>query len=419
MGPGFAILARDGSRPEPGSGIMLGPTRGARGRSTPMPHLARHSLPLLALLASGCAVLRPGAPPPTDSSGAERFSVRDLIEGEEEPTEEPGRETSSPTDAGPLAEAPEPAKPAPNGSDSIVLGLPEVPPEAVDAAAGSARPEEAEPKRLVRGSSLLGRAAEDHVRVRAGSVRDFLVDPASGAVAAVLTGPGAGVEGDWIRVLLYDSLKWEGGGSAKVIVSASESGAARRDLVADLFDVQEPVRIVGEVLDVEQHGPGYLDSAVVMVRDADNLHHRLALGPASLTLPALPTLGKGDAITAEGVVTRDSRGRLVIVSSLVHTDATLTLRDERGQMNWNELTSRLLSARRAIGGSLATSGAEAVPIADWLCDWRRGRVTHLLVKVGEAERAVPWERLRPGVEGWSTVLGLDSIEELPVFVEDE
>lgn len=381
-----------------------------------MPLLARTPLLALALAASGCAVLRPAAPPPSDTSEADRFSVQRLLE------EEPGPEVASFPWQDQVAQELDSDGARPSEAEAIVLGLPDGAPQAMDAAAEAPNPNEstrgATPSRLVRGSSLFGRVAEDHVRVRAGSVLDFLVDPRTGEFAAVLTGSDDDAEPQWRRVLLYESLKWNGDGTASVIVSATEAGPARRDLVVELFEVQDPIVVEGQVMDVQEHGPGYLESAVVMVKDDDNLRHRLAIGPASLALPSFPSLSRGDRVRAEGVLTRDSRGRLVIVSRFEHPDATLRLRDENGAMLWDALTAGLVSAEAFPRATVTTADREEAPVVDWLCDWSRGAVTHVLVRVGETERAVAWERLNRTSAGWETGAETESLAALPEFVED-
>ncbi|MEX1025718.1 MAG: hypothetical protein WD226_11650 [Planctomycetota bacterium] len=440
-----------------------------------MSSFARYlALGTLVLAATGCASwLRPIAPPRNGPSHeGDRQSVRELLTGseslperaeaprgeapgaepldeeppdEEPPDEEPPDEEHE-RDAPPQAAAtdassksgaasPEPRldegateAPAPPSTANEAGGPPNsgssaerrrVPEKEARLAVGdpiTARakvptvPERA--SRLLLGDRLIGVEACDARGVQAGFVRDLLIERNTGDVVAALT---HSEEADGVlRLLLFRGIRWDEDAAAVVVAPAE----LREPEWLDLFELQESREISGLVVDVELIVKSEQTTLSVLLRNPENLLHRVAITPGELALRALPELQPGLEVYATGVETRDDRGKLFLPNSLRIGSLTLPLRDATGTVEWNALAARFVSAAAFARDEIRPAEGPPLAVSGWVLDWRAGRVTHLLAQYEGAPRALSLLSLTRVDGGWKANLGLEALGTLPVFVTD-
>ena len=189
-----------------------------------------------------------------------------------------------------------------------------------------------------------------------GTLQNLILDPRDGdVVGAVLLPP----EPDAKRRFLStrDLLRRTAGGG--LVLSAS--GAATVD-VAELFAAEDIVPIRGEVTSLERKGPE--GSALLKVRDAENLLHRIRVAAPDLVLAQLPGFTVGSEIEAEGAATRDAEGKVWIAANLKLGNQAVQIRDASGALLWKELSAKMLPARDLLGKEVFHGQAKHA-IAGW------------------------------------------------------
>jgi len=311
-------------------------------------------------------------------------------------TADAGRTPARPrAEASGAPERPEERSGTPALSQTEVSGAPERPEERSTPGLGHAR--------LLRGEWLLNAAVDDPVGGRRGTVHDVLLDAATGRVLGLLLAfPG---DEDAPRLVDYGDLGWPAPDAAFVLSLSTGAGEGLHDGLdpAAVFDGKDTAVVEGEIVQVQSEGPAPSCPAIFKVHDSENLLHRVLVGAAGFVERALPGLKVGEPVKVEGILTRDTKGKLWIASAIVQGEQSLRLRDPRGSLTLVDLTRGLLSVRDLSAVSIRTSDARTLPVDGWVLDREAGCASFVSVGVDGVERAVAWGELERGPGGVWTV----------------
>lgn len=251
------------------------------------------------------------------------------------------------------------------------------------------------PARYQAANAVLDADFTDAGGVSLGTLEDLWVQAVSGEVAGVVVAPLAD-RAEAPLVAAYDALVWKWNGAASptpVAASAAEAFFETRDY-SELFADQELSGVEGEITQVDTLSVGGTRALVLKVRDEDNLLHRVFVEPAHLVSRLVAALEVGRPVRAEGVLTRDGSGKLLIASALGREERTLTIRGPAGAVRWDALAEPFQSARDLLGRSVRLTDGSDVAVLGWLLDWAAGTLAYLVVDVDGVERALPWSRVR-------------------------
>lgn len=254
---------------------------------------------------------------------------------------------------------------------------------------------DAEPPKLRAARRVLDTALTDSEGAPLGTLEDLWIVATSGDVAGVVVAPPADREEATI-VAAYGALTWKRDGAAAlapVTASAAAEFFETRDY-SELFVDQAASAVDGEITQIDSLAIGASQAFILKVRDEDNLLHRVFVEPAHLVARIVTALEVGGSVQAEGVLTRDGTGKLLIAGALGRGERTLTFRGPGGAIRWDALAEPFQSARDLLGRSVRLTDGTEVPIHGWLLDWASGRVVFLVVDVDGVERALPWSRVR-------------------------
>ncbi len=257
------------------------------------------------------------------------------------------------------------------------------------------------PRALVPGDVLLGAPIAADGGAVLGAVRDALIDPATGAVSALLVAPAA----DAPPVLVaWDAVVGLETEPAARLVLAPNAGLD--DPHTRLFDGRAPETVRGRVTGVELVGAGAAPpSAIVKVHDdATNLLHRALVAAASLVLPDAAAL-EGGTVEVTGLLTRDERGKLWVASAITRNGERVAVRSETGAVRWAELAQRAARASGLAGREIATPDGPPLVVRGWRIDPATGAVAELIVEDRGARLTLPWDAIERGADGaWSLAL---------------
>jgi len=277
------------------------------------------------------------------------------------------------------------------------------------------RPPDVVPPRLVRGERLLASVIETPDGAPRGTVDDLLIAPSGREIAGVLVArPDAGDEGGR-SILPFAALDWTsmGSGTAVVVLAPEpEEGSVQSGDYTDLFDARSVSSITGEIVELESQDPPVGHSLVLKVRDEGNLLHRILVEPANLVVRCLTTLSTGRTVAAQGMLTRDTTGKLLIASKVTQDGTTLTLRNPSGAIRWEAIARLFQSARGIPGTAVVTEDGVSFRVNGWILDVDAGAAAYLCIDVDGVDRVLPWPGVPLDPEGrWrialeSSVLGL-------------
>ena len=270
------------------------------------------------------------------------------------------------------------------------LGDSSAPTPAPEAGAGVP---DAEPPKLRAARRVLDAALTDSEGSPLGTLEDLWIVATSGDVAGVVVAPPAEREEATI-VAAYGALTWERDGAASLAPGTVAAEFFETRDYSELFVDQEVSAVDGEITQIDSLAIGGSQAFILKVRDEDNLLHRVFVEPAHLVARIVTTLEAGGSVQAEGVLTRDGTGKLLIAAALGRGERTLTFRGPGGAIRWDALAEPFQSARDLLGRSVRLTDGSEVPIHGWLLDWASGRVVFLVVDVDGVERALPWSRVR-------------------------
>lgn len=299
---------------------------------------------------------------------------------------------------------------------------PKEPPGALEATSEEATSSVERP-RLQRGAALLGAPVEDSGGVRVGAVEDVLIEPATGEVVAVLAALRLADGRREATVLEYAAVDWPASESegARVVLDCALDELSRDLGYAGLFDGQEVSDVKGEVTEVVDRPASARSALILKVHDQDNLLHRVLVEPARLVRRRSSLVEPGSAMTAEGVLTRDDSGKLLVASAIGRDGERLELRDSSGAILWGALTQGFLSARSLPEQPLVAADGSPAPITGWLLDRTRGVAEYACVEVDGVERALPWAELERdvGSRAWAVARDRAALTALPVLSPDD
>ncbi len=298
--------------------------------------------------------------------------------------------------------------------EAAVDGAPQsISPGGSNVAPGSAWPP------FLRSEALLGIEVTDPDGVSVGAVSDLLLDPDSGnvvGVAAILHQPD-GVERPIVAA--YGALTWaaRGNSTTTLILTFTPDHLVQR---ASLFAGQDLTKVAGEVTAIEFLDDEAGHAIVLKLHDQENLLHRVLLEPALLIRQLLPAVEVGQLLTAEGVLTRDASGKLLVASALSRGGETLNLRDPSGELRWSALTERSIPGDSLKGRTIITADGSTLEIRGWLLDRASGAAAFVRLDVDGVERALPWaELLRDGATGaWAVRAERSALVDLPAIARD-
>ena len=396
-----------------------------------MSHAAFAPLVLLVLaLAGGCVAPRSDAGSGHVSGCGEAVSAEPSDTGPDQREPDPDETDAAavPLERGELATSepvPEPAAPQVGADES----------EAVDAVPIAARPVESEPPVAdtppaddAVGSEAPStelspeQAAGPEVAATSTEAAEPIQAPAPGWVSAaeLMAAPEfafdeLGVElpdgrlwarrGDeWLRVRVAGSTEGESGqeaGRTAPVVEPLEPGAGGD--FAGLFTEREIEEFGGDVTEVLPAAAGGL---VIKLREPNNHHHRVLLGPEAFVRSSdvgVPSVGA--RVEIRGVATRDVSGRLWVARELSTGTAVLVLREEDGQPRWERSgpigLSALLDRELPVDEENEGGGGTTARVVEVLV--QEDRVVGLSLSVsadsGPVESWAPPAALRRGPEG--------------------
>lgn len=275
---------------------------------------------------------------------------------------------------------------------------------------------------VVGGELLLGARVEDSRGFGSGTVEDALIEPATGTVVAVF----AAVERpDGTRESMgfeYGSVVWPDAGSAgPALVLSLPLGELSSRPYADRFDAQEVWSVAGQVTEVAPYEASAFGALVLKLHDQDNLLHRVLVEPAHLVGSRVGAIGLGTTVSAEGVLTRDASGKLLVASALALGGEEVELRGPDGTIRWDVLAQGLLSARELEGRTIVAADGSAVTVTGWLLDRTTGVADGVLVDVDGTERSLPWRDLEqdPESQEWRVPYDWPTLQALPPSSEED
>jgi hypothetical protein len=214
-----------------------------------------------------------------------------------------------------------------------------------------------------------------------GKLVDLIVDPRGGDVLGAVLLRDSGE-----REFLSSELT---SGGDKLVVGASGTAAPN---LAELFAAEDPEVIEGELISSQREVLSTEGSALLKVRDAENLLHRIRVSAPDLVQYRLPALQTHVSVRAKAVATRDPEGKVLIASALTVGDQTVELRDGTGKLLWEQLAAPMLGVRSLIGISVEHE-ALSYTIAGFVFAPAERRITHIVLTREGQRQEVPFEAL--------------------------
>jgi len=268
-------------------------------------------------------------------------------------------------------------------------------PEEVEAPPEPAPPPAPTP-RLQPSAQILGLPVNDEEKIQ-GSIGDLLIDPASGALVAVVLLPVGG-EPEEVRIVRPASLAWSPATRGAQLVPPPSGSRRTLPPTRDLFDGHTPTTLQGEIKSLERIGFGQLE---VRLASEDKLVHRVRVEAEPLVVRRATKLILGENVRFQAVETRDERGKLWIATSLLQGDVALTLRDAQGRLMWKDLGC--LPSRSLLGRTVKTADGIDATTCDWEVDWAAGTIAELVLSIDSARYRLSWSDLvRDAQGGWRT-----------------
>jgi hypothetical protein len=216
-----------------------------------------------------------------------------------------------------------------------------------------------------------------------GLLQDLIVDPGKGTVlGAILQPPEPEAKP---RYLSTAGLTRRTGGGGLV----TNAGGGSTSDVAELFAAEDIVPIKGEVTAIDTETNGTEGSALLKVRDQENLLHRIRIPAPDLVLGQFRNVAPGSGIVAEGAATRDSEGKVWIASTLSIGDQAVQIRDASGALLWKELSAKMLPARGLVGRQVVFNEA-AHTIAGWTLSADGKQIESFTLRSDAGTVVAPW-----------------------------
>jgi len=225
-------------------------------------------------------------------------------------------------------------------------------------------------------------------------------------------------------ILPYRLFEWRAPAAATPTVAlrdgSSRVGPGGLDY-SEAFDGQIGSVVTGDITEVEIPDVGTQQAAILMLHDSDNLLHRVLVEPADLVARILSGFDVGESMTAEGVLTRDDGGKLLVASVVTSDQTRLELRNAEGAIDWDALAARFQSARRLTSMTARSADGADLRIAGWFLDVEHGVVPFVCLEVDGVERALPWSDWKPGRERetWDVMVDMEGLSALPVVRGNE
>lgn len=291
------------------------------------------------------------------------------------------------------------------------------PVESASAISEAAAPEDVqpqpEPARLQAGESLLGVAVEDADGLWVGTIEDVLFEPSTGKIFGLVASIALPEGRTLTRILEYASVAWTSEGPVFAL-GCPRSELARSDDHAGVFYGQGSSVVAGEITDIESLHARATRAVILKIRDQGNILHRVLVEPAELVARTFAPLNLGQNVQAEGVLTRDSTGKLLVASVLAQDGKRLSLRDSSGAIAWETLLRDLPSAREVDDRIIRSKDGSSLNVRGLVLDRVLGAIVSVHVVVEGVERVLPWAEVERGAGGvWTVALDQASLSALP------
>jgi PRC-barrel domain protein len=278
--------------------------------------------------------------------------------------------------------------------------------------------------RLLRSTDLFGASVVDADEARLGELTDLLVEPATGRLVGVVIEMAAEPGDSEPRLFGYDFASWgaDESGAPRLTIAASRAELAA-ELETDagyagLFDGQDALRVTGEVRTIEPAEGAGSGAVIVKLHDEENLLHRVLLEPAYLVIGPDAPLVEGGTLSAAGVVTRDTTGKLLVAKSMQLGDGDIELRDETGAVRWDALRERFRSTRALAEQQLVAADDTELKSTTLFVDWDRGVIEFVGLDVDGIEHAMPWSTVDRTSEVARAAYEVAELVMLPVVTDD-
>ena len=275
---------------------------------------------------------------------------------------------------------------------------------------------------LQRGEALIGAPVADERRKPMGTIADFLIEPVTGEVVGVAVSlrPAGSSRGE--AILEYGSIDWTAGAHAAPVPNFDGRAgdlAPDRAAYSELFGGRATSSVTGVIADDGHARAGAGAPLILKIRDDENLLLRVLVDPGHLVARCL-SLSPGQSVKAEGVLTRDATGKLLVASSLEQDGAKLVFRDASGAILWDALAERFQTARALRGGSVLAADGSPLSITGWVLDLALGQVRYLVVRGDGVDRVVGWNEVdrAAGSRAWRVLHDTAQLSGSPAAAPD-